>query len=145
MPPSSASTLPRSRASEQCVKGRVRGDTAADITELYDRLWWRTPPGRYHVRSERHAQRHRWPEPWQWEGVDLDDPDAAPPPDRDVLDEIAIAEAASGRHVPLTRLERREVQEILEAAGYSAEEIADRVGRSARTVVRRRAQRRSAA
>lgn len=36
-------------------QARVLASTAADIDCLYQRLWWRTPPGRYQTRCERHS------------------------------------------------------------------------------------------
>jgi len=56
-----------------------------------------------------------------------------------VLDEVAIAEAMSGRRVKLTFAERRAVVERLTALGLSAQDIAQRLGTTHRCVTRRRA------
>lgn len=113
--------------------------TAGDIAALYEDCWWRTPPGRYQVRAERYAESRRWLPPWRWEGVDLDDPAANPLDELADVDEVAIAETISGRHVPLTKTERKLVFDELRRRGATADAIGDRVGRCARTVERYKA------
>lgn len=117
---------------------RVLSVTAADITGLYDDCWWRTVPGRYQARAERYAEARGWVPPWCWEGVDLDDPNAAPHPvaEADPVDPVAIEETIAGRHVPLTRAERVRVVATLQRRGRTAAEIAARIGRDVRTVGR---------
>lgn len=61
-----------------------------------------------------------------------------PPKDRSV-DEIAVDRAVRGWPVKLTVRERGLVVARLTAAGWSAAEIAERVGRSQRQIVRYRA------
>jgi transposase len=117
---------------------RVLATTAGDVAALYDRCWWRTPPGRYQARAERYAAAQGWRPPWDWDGVDLDDPAAAPLEHGAVadVDQVAIEETIAGRRVPLTRAERRCVVDELHRRGVSAGDIAQRVGLSARTIVR---------
>jgi hypothetical protein len=117
---------------------RVLHSTAANVAALYDACWWRTPPpGRYQARCERYAEQQGWVGPWRWDGVDIDDPGATPPPDvADQVDPVAIAEVLAGRRVPLTRTERRVAVEQLHARGLTAAAIGDRVGLSTRTIER---------
>jgi hypothetical protein len=118
---------------------RMLASTATDVSTLYERLWWRTPPGCSTTRSERYAERHGWVPPWLWDGIDIDDPAAKPLPDRPILDDIAISRARAGRAVSLTRDERRRLELELEQQGSSAAAIAQHLGQSPRTVQRHRA------
>lgn len=54
----------------------------------------------------------------------------------DDLDQVAIAEAMTGRRVHLTQAETAEAVARLTATGHSADEIGERLGLSGRTVVR---------
>jgi hypothetical protein len=57
----------------------------------------------------------------------------------DLIDEIAVEQAMTGRRVTLNRAETSEAITRLTAMGESAEEIGQRLGMSARNVVRFRA------
>lgn len=57
---------------------RVLGTTAADVAALYEQCRRRTPPGRYQLRARRYAEARGWPSPAEWDGLDLDDPQARP-------------------------------------------------------------------
>jgi DNA-binding CsgD family transcriptional regulator len=76
-----------------------------------------------------------------WDDDAIDNPDAQPYTDTttDTLDEIAIEEAMRGRLVTLTKTERAEAVHRMTVRGYSAEQIAQRLGVSGRTVQRKRA------
>lgn len=124
---------------------RVLAATADSVTALYEDCWWRTPPSPSTTRSERYAERRQWVPPWRWDGFDIDDPEAKPPPDKTILDEIAIREAIAGRPVPLTRAERRFLEQLLEEQGQPAAAIAQLAGCHPRTIQRHRCADRSAA
>ena len=118
---------------------RVLAATAAAVAGLYEDCWWRTPPGpaRDHARAETWAAKHGWIPSWRWYGRDLDDPSAAPLPiERDDVDQVAIEETIAGRRVPLTKAERHVIVAELHRRGATAGEIAERLGRSTRTVER---------
>lgn len=55
----------------------------------------------------------------------------------ELLDEIAIEEAIAGRPVRLTRAEATEAQHRMRAMGYTAQQIAERLHITERTVQRR--------
>jgi DNA-binding CsgD family transcriptional regulator len=120
---------------------RVLATTASAVSDLYDDCWWRTPPGpeRDHARTETWAAKHGWLPPWRWHERDLDDPSAAPLPLDQVVDHVAIEETIAGRRVPLTKAERQLIVTELQRRGVTAGEIAERLGRSARTVERYKA------
>lgn len=64
-----------------CIGLRKRGVTAArahEVADLYSDLSARVGPSRL---AERNAEAHGWPAPWQWDGVDIDDPQANPLPE----------------------------------------------------------------
>jgi transcriptional regulator with XRE-family HTH domain len=118
-------------------QSRVLASTATDVAALYDACWWRTPPGLYQARCERYAERRGWIGPWRWDGLDIDDPTAAPPPDViDQLDPVALAQLLDGRRVVLNRAERRAAVAELHRRGLTAAAIAERVGLSTRTIER---------
>lgn len=121
-------------------QGRVHVDTAQRITYLYEQLWHQTPTGRYQERVIRHAQRMGWAEPWQWEGLDMDDPNASPcSSTAGAIDEIAVERAMRGYPTKLTKQERAEAVMRLADAGYSIRQIAERLRIAERTVLRRKA------
>jgi transcriptional regulator with XRE-family HTH domain len=124
---------------------RILAATAANVVTLYERLWWRTPPSRSTTRSERYAERRGWAPPWRWDGLNLDDPSTEPLPDKATVDAVAVAEAAAGRHVRLTRAERHAAELELEHRGLAAGAIAAALGTSTRTVQRHRSRQRTAA
>lgn len=57
------------------------------------------------------------------------------------VDEVAVLRAVRGDHLRLTTAEREAAIDELDRAGLSAAEVADRIGCSERTVMRRRVQR----
>jgi hypothetical protein len=140
----------------------VRPETAARIAALYDRLWNATPPSRSGAtRAHNHAVRNGWLPPLAWDEDTIDDPNAedyahilpAEYPNGlhtgisaheqgnspDLIDEIAVEQAMTGRRVHLNRVETSEAIARLTAMHYSAEEIGQRLGMSSRNVVRFRA------
>ena len=60
------------------------------------------------------------------------------------IDEIAVERAMGGDRVPLTGAERDEAVRRLTSKGYSVRQIAERLGTTTRTVMRRRAAGRAA-
>lgn len=126
----------------------VRVDVAQRVREAYDELWNYPTPSR---KTRTCALRRGWLPPMAWDDGTIDDPDAEPYRERYVhaaergIDEVAVAEAVAGRPVRLTPAERAEVVLLLTARGYSAAEIADRLGTTQRTVTRRRSGARTAA
>src|SRR5664279_5587031 len=53
---------------------------------------WCPRAGRYQLRCERYAEERGWVGPWGWDGVDIDDPRAAPLPDMVIeVDPVAVA------------------------------------------------------
>ncbi|CAM2953906.1 hypothetical protein [Skermania piniformis] len=100
---------------------RVTARRADDIAKLYAELQMRPGPS---VRARRHAARHDWPLPLEWDEDTIDDPDTEPVRSRHT--------AAS------TRRERIERVAELTAAGLSAKRIADRLGVTQRAVTRYR-------
>lgn len=120
----------------------------ARICALYDRLWDKPAPQR--TKGERIsarraiaiAQRLGYKPPLAWDDDTIDDPAARPAlansHGRTFVDRVAVEEAKFGRPVRLTPDERRIAVAELTAAGYTAQEIADRVGVTARTAVRTR-------
>jgi hypothetical protein len=139
-------------------------DTAVRITAMYDELWDRPPPAASKQQrgaqtvAKRLALRNGWPAPLAWDDIDNDPAPAATesfigPVCLDWLcghdtctlirpvDEVKVQRAVAGHRVDLNRDEREAAQTILEARGLSAREIAERVGRTPRTIVRRRSDR----
>lgn len=143
----------------QMVRSGVRVRSARAVAAVYDRLWNTPPPANTPAeksaitRSLKLAQTNGWVGPLCWDDSTIDDPTAKPwraswaeihEAPRD-LDEIAISEVMSGRRVVLTKAERAEAVRRLNSQGFSADEIARRVGVTKRTAVRRRAAERQAA
>jgi len=133
----------------------VLARNAQAVAAVYDRLWNRPPTA-----SDRHqqggitrtinqAKRADWASPLAWDDESIDDPQARP--NRGValrqvqgiaFDEIAVERSMSGDQVSLRPVERAEVVHRLTAAGYTASDIAARVGIDARSVQRIRDERR---
>lgn len=126
----------------------LQARTADAVARAYEHLsMTRRPDGREARMCRAYAQRQRWVPPLAWDDDTIDDPDAEPRTiaDTDVeVDEVAVEEAIAGRRVTLTRAERREVVHRLTARGYSAAEIAERLGTYGRMVNRDRAKVRAA-
>lgn len=117
-------------------QGRVTRTTRDRVTYIYDRLWHTTPTGRYQARSERHAARMGWAAPWQWEGLDIDNPDTQPaPPAVEGLDEIAVERIMAGTLASQPRSrEREEAIRRLFDLGYPDPVIGQRVGMTSSNV-----------
>jgi lambda repressor-like predicted transcriptional regulator len=126
--------------------------TAQAVRALFDELWDMAPPTRTHAeritatKSRNRAARQGWLPAMAWD--DLDDGTQPPLPDVDGcgpdIDEIAVERAMGGDHVRLTRVERDEAVRRLTSKGYSVRQIAERLGTTTRTVMRRRAADRAA-
>jgi lambda repressor-like predicted transcriptional regulator len=127
--------------------------TAQAVRALFDELWDTAPPTRTHAeritatKSRNRATRQGWLPAMAWD--DIDDgierlrPDVHSSCSTDI-DEIAVERAMDGDHVPLTRAERDEAVRRLTNKGYSVRQIAERLGTTTRTVMRRRAADRAA-
>ncbi len=129
----SKSAIAQLRSTDQA---RVLATTSADVAVLYEACWWRTPPGRYQARAERYAEARGWVPPWRWDGVDMDDPEAQPPEELVDVDQVAIEQTIAGRRVSLTTAERYQIIDLMQRRGATSAEIAERLGRSIRTVER---------
>jgi len=127
--------------------------TAQAVRALFDELWDIAPPTRTHAervtatKSRNRATRQGWLPAMAWD--DIDDGTEQPRIDVDSgcaldIDEIAVERAMGGDHVPLTRAERDEAVRRLTSKGYSVRQIAERLGTTTRTVMRRRAANRAA-
>lgn len=133
--------------------GQVVAAHTRSIAALYDSLWDRPAPADDHrerisvSRTRNRAKAAGWASPLAWDDDTIDDPAARPISGRSLpaaFDEIAVERAMSGDVVALRPVERAEVVHRLTAAGYSASEIAPRVGIDARSVQRIRDDRRRA-
>jgi predicted transcriptional regulator len=117
--------------------GRVTVRTAQTVSETFERLCM--TPGPSPLTRQR-ALNMGYHVPLAWD--DIDDPDAAPAGGVPApVDEVKVQRAVAGHRVDLNRDEREAAQTILEARGMCAREIAERVGRTPRTIVRRRSDR----
>lgn len=126
------------------VDGVCLARTAARVRAVYERLWWQTPTGNTVERTARWAARAGWAEPWQWETVDIDDPDAQPvvAAVAPTLDEIAVERFMHGTlhaapNYPATP-ELLEAVRRLTGRGLTDREIGERVGLSADAVLKLR-------
>jgi DNA-binding CsgD family transcriptional regulator len=119
----------------------IKPESANRVAALYDDIWDTEPDGRYGRKIRNIAARHGWHPPMAWDDDDIDNPDALPfmLEDSDDLDDIAIDEAMRGRPVRLTKAEKAEAVRRMTARGDSAEQIAQRLHVSGRTVQRKRA------
>ena len=120
---------------------RVTEETARRVAELYDRLW--DKPG-FSKRTRTSAEAHNWAPPMAWDDDAIDDPKARPvlgfvrSTPVPVLDEIAMERAMRGYSTRLTQAERTEVVRRLTERGLSAVEIAERLGKTPRSITRQR-------
>jgi hypothetical protein len=136
-----------SKAQINCVRrlatahDRVHIETHTLIVGLYQRLAHATPTGSYTEYSRRHAERLGWPEPWRWDGLDMDDPDATPAPltTDDAVDPVVVERLTLGVFVPSSKPEREAARVILEQRGMNAREIARCLRVPSRWVQRHRA------
>lgn len=128
--------------------------TAAKVRALYDDLWNTTPPLRTrhertaYTRSTGYAAAHGWVPPMAWDDDVIDNPDITADDgpvdtDQDHLDELAIAHVLNGHRVRLTTAERRAAVRKLTDDGWSAQQIADQLRVTQRTVTRDRAAQRT--
>lgn len=122
------------------TRPHVTRQTAAAVAALYDRWAMTRGPS---ARSAQRAAAKGWAPPLAYDDDRIDDPKYRPSAmiaGRTAVDEVAVDRAAGGdRTVRLRRAERTEVVRRLTAAGMSAEQIAARMGTTARSVQRRRA------
>jgi hypothetical protein len=83
------------------------------------------------------ATRLHWAPPWAWDNIA--DPTEHPGPglpDADDVDPVAVLRAMAGEHVHLTPAERVAAITALAAQGFNDDQVATRVGVTARTVIR---------
>ncbi len=134
--------LAGSTASDEAALVNVR--TRDAVRRLYDDLSLTIPaPGRATTRARNIAGARGWPPPLAWDDDLIDDP-AATPADcattAPVIDHVAVELAVEIGGVHLNREERLLTVERLARAGLSDAEIAQRVGATAKTVLRDRQQ-----
>lgn len=127
-------------------RDRVNASTADRVRAVYDDLWWRTPPpGRSSTYAANKAARSGWAGPWQWDGVDIDDPAAVPvPDDAGGLDEVLVERLVAGGGGGTLRSHAPEFGEAvrrLAGQGLSDAEIGTRLGRSRDAVLKLRERR----
>jgi predicted DNA-binding protein (UPF0251 family) len=110
----------------------VTRSTAARVARLYDLLSMRPGPSPI---AKRRALAKGWAPPLAWDDDTIDDPRArariAPAPTPDLagyIDEIAVNEAVLGRHVQLTKAEKREAARRLARMGLTTAEVGARMG-----------------
>lgn len=128
----------RSNVSKWAKQDHVYVTTHQLVCRVYDEL--SMTPGPSAV-TRRIARQQGWLAPLCWDDGSIDDPAATPStePVTPVLDEVAIRRAMRGdRTVVLTKPERREVVRLLTDAGRGADDIAELLGTTSRTVVRDR-------
>lgn len=128
---------------------RVTRETAAKVVALYDELWDQQPPETCKperiaaAKTRNYARRQGWVPPLAWDDDELDDPAArphvTPQPQMPTVDEVKIQRRIDGQLVELTKPEMHEAHRRLEARGWSAKQIAAKLGITARTVHRKRA------
>ena len=127
--------------------------TSQAVRALFDELWDTAPPTRTHTeritatKARNRAARQGWLPAMAWD--DMDDGTQPPRPGIDSgcstdIDEIAVERAMDGDHVRLTVAERDEAVRRLTSKGYSVRQIAEYLGTTTRTVMRRRAADRAA-
>lgn len=141
--------LERNTVGRYMTRPKVYASTAADVRDLYDRLWNVLPPSSSKwdvsalVAARREAARSRWAPPLAWDEETIDDPAARPAGARKaapVIDDVAVERALAGDPVELSRAEAAEVTRIATERGMSASQIAKITGRTQRSVVRYRSE-----
>ena len=129
-------------------KRSVTVATHRKVLALYDDLW-DTPPtarNRWELgginRTITYARTRGWVPPMAWDDDTIDDPAAVPHIEQGVNgpDEIAVQRAIAGDRITLTRDELVEAVRRLADDGHSDSSIAERLHRTARTVLRIRAE-----
>lgn len=120
------------------TRDRVQVATAQRVAALYAEL--SDIPGT-NERSRQYAARAGWVPPIGWDDDTIDDPTAQPFAEQvDAVDEVAIHRAMRGDNsIQLSRAERLEAVRLLTTQGLSSAEIATRLGKHQRAVVRDRA------
>ena len=128
--------------------GQVTHATARAVAALYDQHWQGPPEpaDRWEAtaitRAQQTARIHGWIVPMGWDDGDLDNPNARPrvhaAAPSDEADDLAVDLFLDGHRVTLRRPERVEVVRRLARHGLSDAQIADRLGVTARTVLRYR-------
>lgn len=121
---------------------QVLATTRDAIRRLYDELSFVIPaPTGGTTRARNLARTRNWSPPLDWDDDAIDDPAAKPAPRMTGarIDEVAVQRAISGQRTQLNRAEAREASRLLDAQGLSSAAISDRLGISARSVVRHRA------
>ena len=130
-------------------RGMVTVATAAAIRDLYDRWSMTIPPTetrveKYRVsRAKNYAKANGWVPPLAWDDDTIDDPSAThdanptPAPNSTTVDSAAVDRALTGDVADrLSIADRREAVRTLHAQGYNDSRIAERIGITARTVLR---------
>jgi len=140
----------RSCIGRYMVRDRVQASTALAVKDLYDRMWDTAPPEETRwdraaaAAARNYAADRGWVKPMAWDDETIDDPAAKPSGTKQgkapaIVDPIAVEQALKGEKVHLNSVEAAEVVRIATDRGMSARQIAAITGRTARTVVRRRA------
>lgn len=123
------------------------------IVDLYDRVWDKPAPGMHAKRTRNYAAKNGWLPPLALDDDMIDEPPCQEifhivienvdpmhvEADVAILDEVAISEVIAGRNVPLTKAEVTVAVATMTRMGMSAEEIAERLDCTPRTVNRKRA------
>lgn len=122
----------------------VLATTKTRVEAVYDQLWNVASPGPKATRMRRLAQANNWAPPLAWDDDTIDDRTAhawssTGPSTSGLVDDVAVDQAIHGRPVRLSKSDVREVVQRMTDAGYSAAAIAERLGVSERTIVRKRA------
>lgn len=117
----------------------VRATTAAKVDALYEAWSMSLPPS--NTSTERKAaayargiaQKHSWPPPLAWEGIDIDDPNAVPDPGGvdDDIDPVVVQRILAGDPTPAhaaTPAERHLVVTAWETTGRPLRALIDLTG-----------------
>lgn len=121
--------------------GTVYIRTARDVAGLYADLQSLDPVEQgvaptYALRARLNAERLGWLPPHVWE-ADIDDPAADPrQPESGDVDSEAVDRILAGQRAPLTRPEQLRATQLMTERGDTAEDIADLLGVTTRTITR---------
>lgn len=104
-------------------------ETWVAIRDLYDKLSGKPGPSRY---GELRARNKGWATPLQWEGIDIDHPDARPDlgaTDSGGVDEVLLARIIAGHHRgPTPKAERDAFYDHVIAQGWHPARAAECLG-----------------